>query len=252
LKKILNIAHRGASAYAYENTFEAIEKAIELGADMVEFDLRRTKDGVIVLWHDERVMNKSGKRTPVSKVTFNNLDNLSLKGGFRLARFDDVLREFGSRIGFDIEIKTAGFEDDIIYLLKRYPPLFPPVISSFHSSVIRKTKKLDCSIKTGLVLGNNSHFKAGYVGRSIIRHLAMKSKANSIHLNFHIVSCTIINELTDLGFDLYIWTVNDKMEMRNLIDMGVDGIITDKPDMLNSMRDRSAERKSSLSGEKIG
>jgi glycerophosphoryl diester phosphodiesterase len=144
LKKILNIAHRGASAYAQENTFEAIEKAIELRADMVEFDLRRTKDGVIVLWHDERAQDRNGRWVSVSNVLFNDLHFISKVRGFKLALFDDVLKAFGSRISFDIEIKTAGFEEEVVYLLKRYPPLFSPMISSFHSGVIRKIKKLDC------------------------------------------------------------------------------------------------------------
>ncbi len=251
MEKILNIAHRGASAYAHENTFEAIEKAIQFGADMVEFDLRRTADGVIVLWHDERVQNSNGKWIAVSNVAVNDLDILSRKDGFRLAGFEEVLKEFGSRIAFDIEIKTGGFEEEIVYLLKRYPPVFPPTISSFHSTVIRKIKKLDCSLKTGLVLGNSRFLKAAYFGRSIIRRLALKSRANSIHLNLGIVSEPIINELTDLGFDLYIWTVNDKRDMKNLISMGVDGIITDKPDVLNSIRDLSAERKLDFSREEI-
>lgn len=251
MEKILNIAHRGASAYAHENTFEAIEKAILLGADMVEFDLRQTKDGVIVLWHDEKVLAGNGKSVPVSNIAVNDLDILSKKNGFKLAGFEEVLKEFGSRIALDIEIKTGGFEEEVVYLLKRCPPVFPPTISSFHSSVIRKIKKLDCSLKTGLVLGNVRLLKAGYFGRSIIRRLALKSRANSIHLNFGIASEPIINELTDLGFDLYIWTVNDKRDMKNLIEMGVDGIITDKPDVLNSIRGSSAERKPDFSREEI-
>ncbi|UCE65122.1 MAG: glycerophosphodiester phosphodiesterase [Candidatus Zixiibacteriota bacterium] len=252
MEKILNIAHRGASAYAYENTFGSIEKAIQLGADMVEFDLRRTGDGVIVLWHDEKVLNSNRKWTPVSNIAFNDLDILSKKSGFRLARFDEVLKEFGSLIAFDIEIKTAGFEEEVVYLLKRYPPHFPPTISSFHLNVLRKIKKLDCSLKADLVLGNSRFLKSAYFGRSIIKRLALKSKASTIHLNLGIASEPIINELTELGFDLYIWTVNDKSDMKNLISMGVDGIITDKPDVLNSIRDSSAERKLDFSKEEIG
>ena len=252
MKEILNIAHRGASAYAHENTFESIEKAIELGADMVEFDLRRTADDVIVLWHDEHVRDRKGKWVPVSKIPVNHLNILSKKNGFKLAGFDDILKEFGSRIALNIEIKTSGFEEEIVYQLKQFSPLFPPMVSSFHPKVIRKIKKLDCSLKTGLVVGNSRLLKFGYFSRAILRQFALKSRTNSVHLNLNIASGPIINELTDLGFDVYIWTVNDKRDMRNLINMGVDGIITDKPDVLNSIKDSSAERKPDFSKEKIG
>lgn len=249
--RILNIAHRGASAYAHENTFEAIEKAIELGADMVEFDLRRTADGVIVLWHDKNVLDHSGKLVPVSNISINDLDLLARGSGFHLARFEEVLKEFGSKIALDIEIKTGGFEEEVVYLLKKHAPVFPPVVSSFHAGVIRRIKTLDRSLKTALVLGNNMVYKSRYFGRAIIRYLALSSKANSVHLNIGIVSASVINELTDLGFDLYIWTVNDRQIMENLINMGVAGIVTDKPDLLNLVRGISPAVKPRFSEEEI-
>jgi len=252
LKEILNIAHRGASAYAHENTFDSIQKAIELGADMVEFDLRRTADDVIVLWHDEHVRDRKGKWVPVSNIPVSYLNILSKKNGFELVRFDDVLREFGSRIALNIEIKTSGFEEEVVYQLKKHTPLFPPMVSSFHPKVIRKIKKLDCSLKTGLVVGNSRLLKFGYFSRAILRQFALKSRADSVHLNLNIALDSIINELTDLGFDIYIWTVNDKRNMRNLIDMGVDGIITDKPDTLNSIKDALVEGEPSFSKEEVG
>ncbi|UCC80621.1 MAG: glycerophosphodiester phosphodiesterase [Candidatus Zixiibacteriota bacterium] len=251
MRKILNIAHRGASAYAPENTLESIEKAIELGADMAEFDLRCTVDGVIVLWHDERVWNRDGKLAPVSNISANDLDLLARGNGFELARFDELLKEFGSRIALDIEIKTGGFEEEIVYLLKKYAVAFPPVISSFHPGVIRKIKRLDSSLKTALVVGNNRIYKVRYLGRAIIRRLALISKANSVHLNIGVVSASVINELTDLGFDLYIWTVNDRRVMENLINMGIAGIITDKPDLLNLARGVSVGAKRKFSEEEI-
>lgn len=251
MRKILNIAHRGASAYAHENTVESVEKAIELGADMVEFDLRRTTDGAIVLWHDERVLNQNGESVPVSNISVNDLELIAKGNGFELARFDEVLKEFGSRIAFDIEIKTGGFEKEVVYLLKKFTPVFPPVLSSFKPGVIRKIKRLDCSLKTALVVGNNRIYKSRYFGRAMIRRLALKSKADSVHLNINVVSASIINELTDLGFDLYIWTVNDRKVMESLINLGVAGIITDKPDLLNLAREVSTEVKGRISEEEI-
>ena len=120
-KPVLNIAHRGASGYVRENTAEAIEKAIELGADMVEFDLRRTSDGIIVLWHDRSIPDSRGVRIPLSSISYEDLCQYANGFGFMPARFDRILMDFGSRIAFDIEIKVGGFEREIMDLLKKYP-----------------------------------------------------------------------------------------------------------------------------------
>ena len=237
MNNVLNIAHRGASAYAHENTIEAIEKAIELGADMVEFDLRCTADGAIVLWHDEKVNRGKGKPIPVSNMTLDELHAHAGERGFGVARFDEVLMQFGHRIAFDIEIKATGFEEEIIALLRRYPPVFPPVIASFYPEVIDRTKKLDGKIMTALVVSRSSLIKSGFRSLSAIKRLAVKTGANSVHLNLKIASASIIKELTDLGFGLYIWTVNDEIDMKKLIRAGVNGIVTDKPDLLNSVRE---------------
>lgn len=244
MKSLLNIAHRGASAYEHENTLASIEKAVELGADAVEFDLRRTADGVIVLWHDERIRNRGGKPIPVNKIALDDLLLYSKENGFQLTTFEEVLREFGTKIGFDIEIKTPGFEDDIIQLLKRYPPVIPLMISSYHSAVIRRIKALDPSINTGLVVGKNSIVRLAIMPFTFFRRHLLRSKANSAHLNLNIASEAIINELTEFGFEIYIWTVNEERDMRRFMALGVDGIITDKPDLLKSLE--GAARKVSL------
>jgi glycerophosphoryl diester phosphodiesterase len=245
LKSLLNIAHRGASAYERGNTLASIERAMDLGADAVEFDLRRTADGVIVLWHDERIRDREGKTLPISKISFADLDSYSQENGFRLATFEEVLGEFGTKIGFDIEIKTPGFEEDIIQLLRGYPSVIPLMISSYHSAVIRRIKALDPSVKTGLVMRNSPIFKFGIMPLTVIRRYLLRSKANSAHLNLNIASRAIINELTEFGFEIYIWTVNEERDMRRFIALGVDGIITDKPDLLKFLK--GAGRNVSLS-----
>jgi len=245
LKRPLNIAHRGASAEEHENTVASINKAIELGVDMVEFDLRRTADGVIVLWHDERIRYSAGKTLPVSKITVDELRLFSGENGFQLATFEEVLKLFGSRVAFDIEIKTPGFESEVIRLLKERPPLFPPLISSFHPGVIREVKKLDCSFKTGLVIGNNRIFRFGFITETFLARYVLRSKADSVHLNIKIASPLLIKDLTELGYEIYIWTVNGPKDMQKYMALEVDGVITDKPDLLDSLI--NAGRKMSIS-----
>ncbi len=241
MAQVLNIAHRGASAYAYENTADAIDQAVELGAEMVEFDLRRTADGVIVLWHDDKVRARSGKWIPVSKASFDDLHFFAKNNEFRPAKFIDVLKGFGSRIPFNIEIKEPGFEAEVLSLLDRFPPIFAPVISSYHSNVIRKIKKIKRSIKTGIVVGRNMLLNAGAPGKFILRRMVEKSGADSARLNLSIASKKNITELIKIRKPVSVWTVNDEDDMKRLIDIGVHGIITDRPDILNKVRGGFAE-----------
>jgi len=198
-----------------------------------------------VLWHDERIKHSTGKMLPVSKITVDELRRFSGENGFQLATFEEVLKIFGSRVAFDIEIKTAGFEEEVISLLKEYPPLFPPLISSFHPGIIRKIKRLDCSFQTGLVIGNNRIFRFGFIAENFLTGYVLRSRADSVHLNINIASPVLIKDLTELGYEIYIWTVNEPKDMRNYIALEVDGIITDKPDLLDSLI--RAKRKLSVS-----
>lgn len=245
MKRPLNIAHRGASAEEHENTVASIDKAIDLGADMIEFDLRRTADGTIVLWHDERIQYSTGKTLPISKITVDELRRFSGENGFQLATFEEVLELFGSRAAFDIEIKEPGFEREVIDLLKERPPLFPPLISSFHPGIIRLIKRLDCSFRTGLVIGNNRIFRFGFIVENFLTGYVLRSRADSVHLNIKIASPLLINDLTELGYEIYIWTVNEPKDMQNYMALEVDGVITDKPDLLDSLI--NAGRKMSIS-----
>lgn len=251
-KPVLNIAHRGASAYARENTAEAIEKAIELGADMVEFDLRHTADGAIILWHDRFIVDNNGRRVPVSTIAYDQLCRYTEKAGFRSPLFEDILREFGRRIAFDIEIKTGGFEREIVELLGKYPPIFPPVVASFFPGVIRRIKKLNHSLRTGLIIGKKELPRFRLLGKTIARYAALKTEADSVHLHREIADSGLINELTDSGFAVYIWTVNEKDDIRKFIDNGVDGIISDRPDLLRAIIRESIGLEKDLLEEGIG
>ena len=241
--RFLNIGHRGACAYAPENTAASIEEAITRCADMVEFDLRQTADGVIVLFHDRTVVTRSAKRVPVSRISFSELSDIAGTAGYRLSTFEEILREFGSRIPLDIEIKVRGFEGKVIHLLKKYPPAFEPVISSFVPGVIERIKRLGPSIRTGLVLGFSKMPQLNIFARPVVIRLISKTGVDSVHLHKSLVSKHILQKLFALGATVYIWTVNDPDEMTRLLKAGVDGIVTDTPDVLYEICRNLAESR---------
>jgi glycerophosphoryl diester phosphodiesterase len=231
MTRFIIVGHRGASAYIHENTIVSFEEAIARRADMIEFDLRRTADGVIVLLHDRGIQEEAGQMRLVSKITYEELAAHAKNQGFELARFEEVLKSFGPRIPLNIEIKISGFEDEIVRLLRAYPPAFEPTLSSFLPWVVVRLKRLG-NFKTALIMGQGRMHKLNILERRIARHLGMGLGISSIHLQDSIVSEKVVNNLVKAGLTVFVWTVDDPEQMRKFIRMGVDGIITNKPDLL--------------------
>ncbi len=211
-------------------------EAVSRGADMVEFDLRRTADGVIVLMHDPVLKSEKGEEYPVSHTDYDMLCSVARKRGFELAAFEEILIGFGSRIAFDIEIKAAGFEQDILRLLSEYPPAHRPVLSSFKSGVIRKIRRLDSEISTGLVIGNDRFGFLNLAERPLVKQIISGIGVQSIHLHRTIASDNVVERLKLMGVSVFVWTVDDPDEIRRFIRMDVQGIITNKPDLLFDIR----------------
>lgn len=228
----LNIAHRGASAYVAENTVAAIEKAIDCGADMVEFDLRQTKDGVIVLFHDPAITLPSRKTVPVSKVTFSELSEFGKAEGFVPATFEEVLHGFGGRIAFDIEIKVGGFEKEVVKLLRSNPPVYEPVISSFKPEILWRIKRLESSVKVGIIIGSGKIKSLSFIARPFVERILARTSYDTVHLHRSLASHSVLESLLDSGFPVYVWTVNDPVEIREFVEQGVTGIISDVPDVV--------------------
>ncbi len=235
IRQVRNIAHRGASAYAPENTVEAFEEAIVRNADMIEFDLRRTSDGVIVVYHDSHIDLADGSKQAVSRMTYSELAEYTGKAGFKLATFERVLSDFGPRIAMNIEVKIGGFERELIKMLKCSSPEFRPVISSFKPQIIRQVKRIDPSALTGLVVGSRVSGAVRFLTKPLVRNLFSGTQYDSIHLHKELASSEIIDGLLDSGFSVYVWTVNEPDLISTLISFGVTGIISDVPDVVHGI-----------------
>jgi glycerophosphoryl diester phosphodiesterase len=232
--RFLNIGHRGAAAYAKENTIASFEEAIIRHADMIEFDVRRTSDGVLVVFHDRTIKTAWG-RSPVSRLTFQSVQEAARVYGFTVARFIDVVKRFGDRISMNIEIKARGFEHEVVEILTKHPIAFQPVLSSFFPWVVGRVNALESSINTGLIIGKEQTYRFGFLGKPVIKPLAHNLGIASMHLQESIIDSRIPNRIHDLGLKIYAWTVDDEDRMRELVGLGVDGIITNRPDVLNAV-----------------
>ncbi len=233
MSKVKITAHRGDSVHAPENSLEAFEKAIENGADVIELDVRETKDGEIVVMHDENVKRVCGVDKKIGKMTYEEIQELNLATKYKGKNKDEydfvrvpTLREaielVGDRAEMNIELKPAktdkGMERKVADIVKEYDYYHNCVVASLTYKSIKKIKRYDPEIKTIYVMSvaMGDFYGLEYVDGFSIKHRFIN---NDLVRNAH-----------KAGKDVYAWTIDDKSDLENMMLLDVDCIITDDPD----------------------
>lgn len=223
-------AHRGFSRIAPENTIYAFEAALESGADYIELDVQLSADEQVVVFHDEkldRVTNGSGK---LSDFTYSELQNFSAGCKFgknnefndaRIPLLSDVFELIRDKILFNIEIKNYGNNyltaEKTVSLIEEYGLEDSCYITSFSYNILKEVKKINPNIKTGLI--SNTAVTAF----SQLRYI------DALSLNHIFVNSSVVNNAHQNGKRVFVWTVDNTSDMQNMIAMGVDNIITNRP-----------------------
>lgn len=221
------IAHRGASYLAgIDNTIESFQLAIDIGADMVEFDVRSTKDNVLVVIHDSTFAD-----TPISWQTYETLEKEATERGFHIPTMKEViLLCHKNKIRMDIEIKEGGFESRVVKMCTKYLDYSEYTIKSFKEKVVYRIKKLDSNIKTGLLLGSRKIKLWQRLEESFPIGKILRCKCDFVSPNEWLATRGFIFRMKMIKMPVYVWTVNKSSRMKKFLKLGVDGIITDKPD----------------------
>ncbi len=213
------IAHRGAWGPAApgapaENTLEAFEAAIALGADMIELDVRRTRDGHLVVFHDARV-----KTVPTSSMRY---EALKIKGTrSRPPLLDEVLALTKGRIALNLEVKEPGYVVDTIALLRRHD-FERCVLTSFLDDVVLEAKTLAPERKAGLLIATGL--------RRALTTRVPATKADTLGLHRRLADAVALGKVAAAGVRCVVWTVNAPRALdRYLGDPAVEGVITDRP-----------------------
>ncbi len=213
------IAHRGAWGPAApgapaENTLEAFEAAIALGADMIELDVRRTRDGHLVVFHDARV-----KTVPTSSMRY---EALKIKGTrSRPPLLDEVLALTKGRIALNLEVKEPGYVVDTIALLRRHD-FERCVLTSFLDDVVLEAKTLAPEREAGLLIATGL--------RRALTTRVPATKADTLGLHRRLADAAALGKVAAAGVRCVIWTVNAPRALdRYLGDPAVEGVITDRP-----------------------
>lgn len=228
-KDFLIISHKGAGNYAPANTLKAIQKAIDIKADFVEIDVHKTKDEQIVLIHDASLKNSSGKYKFVKEMTLEQIKEFDVGEGEKIPTLEEVISISKHKINLQVEIKAEGLTDNLVKLFDQEDLINSSIISSFSLVELIKLKKKGPNLKIGYLLPAEMN-RIQLIKRNIIK--ACDNYFYAIHPHYSIINKEILDYSKKNNLAVYAWTVNDAYIMKNLIRLGVDGIITDEVELL--------------------
>ncbi|MCS7220468.1 MAG: glycerophosphodiester phosphodiesterase [Anaerolineae bacterium] len=237
----LIFAHRGAKAVAPENTIPAFLKAIELGADGVELDVQFSADGALVVIHNVMLDETTNGHGRVTAHTLEELKALDAGSWFapefagtRLCTLEEALDAIGHRLLVNIEMKSFsmgndGMAEQVAEIIRRRNLYDQVIVSSFNPFTLRRLKKVDPRIETGLLYAPGLPI---YLSRAWLRPWA---KPDALHPEYVMVDEAYMRWARQRGYPVNVWTVNEPDEMRKMIALGVNAIITDYPDRLREL-----------------
>lgn len=223
----INYAHRGASSYAPENTMRAFRLGLEMGANGIETDIHRTKDGVLVLFHDNTLKRVTGEEGKIKDFTFEELQKITVKMyGMeeKIPTLEEFLQEFsGKDISFAIEFKQDFTEKDAIDMLNKYGMREKTILTSF---------ELNCLMRAALYA---PEYKLGYLTNDVNEMTLKVLKTIGVEQvcpQGEIVTPELVKDLHAKGFSVRAWGIQSEERMAQVYDAGADGMTVNFPDKL--------------------
>ena len=219
------VAHRGASGLvAHGNTKEAFDAAVAIGCNWVDLALRRTRDGTLLVHHDPDI-----RGVPLRALDVEDALRAGRRDGLELMTLHEVMERYATTLCFDVELKEAGYEQRVLDTVRRSHTPDRLVFTSFLESAVSTLRRLDPDYPTGLLLGQETS------------DFFPKKRLHACGANFAVphrsmLGLGLLRRLRSMGLPAWIWTVNDTRQMRAMMELGVAGIITDRPDLALAVR----------------
>lgn len=245
-QNILVTAHRGASGHAPENTLAAIKKALEIGVDRIEVDVQQTSDGIVVCLHDKKLERTTSGKGKVADMSLDELNSVKANKGFEsdfpaepIPTLEQVFELMDGETQFVIEIKAGnkvypGIEENVVKLIRKYKAEKWALVHSFNDKVLKyinenhpdiRLQKLFVSFSAGLMLDFKLH-SARLSDYAYVEGFGIsKGGANK----------KLIQKIHEQGKVVHVWTVNCTEDIQEMIELGVDGIISNYPDRVKSI-----------------
>jgi glycerophosphoryl diester phosphodiesterase len=242
-------AHQGSSGEAPSNTIPAFRRAVELGIQYLETDCHATSDGEIVLCHDETVDRTTDSSGAIADFRFAELEKLDaghkftvdgqsfpFRGrGVRIPRLADVLAEFPqTRINLEIKQGDQGVVEEVIRIVRQADAELRVLLAAAEDDVMETLRKLDPPTAIGSSLGDLVSFYQA-VQEERWQSYQPRGQALQIPPDFagnSLITPEILTAAHELGLFVHVWTINDPAQMRQLLEAGVDGVMSDFPDLL--------------------
>lgn len=220
------IGHRGAAGHAPENTLISFNKAVELGADMVELDVHLCATGEPVVIHDDTVDRTTNGSGRVQNLSLDDLKRLDAGDGERVPTLMEVIDEMSGRAALNVELKGLGCVDQVHEVISdavgeglvSHDEL---LISSFHLGMLEWMRALSDDVRLGVLVGEAP-------GKVI--EFARRVGAYSVNPYHKRMSLEFVSMARGLGLKIYPWTVNEPGDIARAKAMGVDGLISDYPE----------------------
>lgn len=232
-------AHRGGAWKAPENTISALQYTIDSGADYAEIDVQETKDGELILLHDDSLKRTAGVKKNVWDMTLKQVEKLDAGASFhkkfrgeKIPEFTEVLKFCKGRLDLNIEIKyngkNKGIVNKVVRAIKENRFEDHCVVTSMNYQFLKQIKKTAPEIRTGYIM---TMTYGGVQGMEAADFFSVKHTY---------VDEKFVTQAHALGKEVYVWTVNYKGDAKRMLDMGVDNIITDDPIMVRKVQNRES------------
>jgi glycerophosphoryl diester phosphodiesterase len=242
--RLLRIAHRGASGHCPENTRAAFLRAIELGADMVELDCQTTRDGAVVVIHDEHLDRTTNGKGRVRDHTLREVKALDAGSWFgpafageEVLTLEEAVELLRGRVELNLEIKgedaPGRLEIQCVGIVRSLRFFEQTVFSSFSPPRMRLVRDLAEDARIGVLMDDDMSWSDAI-------QLAAGLEAEALHPARSLVDAAAVGRSHDQELEVRVWPVNRPSDMASLMAMGVDGIFTDFPDRLLQLTARAA------------
>ncbi len=237
------VAHRGFSAFYPENTTSSIMGAIKSGAQGCEMDLRRTSDGVIVLSHDASLKRTAGIDKKISDLTFGQLRNYEpnkckkeFDGKFKgekVPTFEAAMLLLkGTKCRPVIEVKEFGFEKEVVDMIRKHKMEKTAVIIDFEATRVKKYREFGPEICTAWLCSyKQSEYTPEQMAEIIIKTLK-ECHTNVVDIAYSSLSPELLKKLRDANISVWCWTVDNKDDIRRMINWKIESITTNRPDIV--------------------
>ena len=213
--------HRGDTSIFLENTIEAFQSAVSLGYQYLETYLRETSDGKIITFHDPNLKRITGANITISETKFSDIRMRRLPSREIIPTIDELLEEFPDSF-FNMDLKVNQIEEKVLKKINSHNALERVCLGSFNSKTIKKINSLEPKILTSMGISQVIMYKF-FQKKNLSKLIQIPTHWKGIK----VITKKFIDRLHNDGLKVHVWTVNKETEMQSLIDLGVDGIMTD-------------------------